>query len=153
VPALFTTSAVDRIPRNSVVLTYPYLLHPEVTAQLDQAMAAMRYKIVGSSGYIPGPDGRSFSGSQLLAPPQLQTLFYSAYSGTPAALASVLPLATTVPLIRTYLVRYRVSTVIFYDVGAEPAIVRQYLTAALGTPTRVGGVTQWFDVPARLRSS
>jgi hypothetical protein len=153
VPALFTTSAVDRIPKDSVVLTYPYVLHPEVTAQLDQAVAAMRYRIVGSSGYIPGPDGRSFSGSQVLAPPQLQTLFYSAYSGTPADLASVLPLATTVPLIRTYLVRYRVSTVIFYDVGADPGIVRRYLTATLGPPTRVGGVTQWFDVPARLRSS
>jgi hypothetical protein len=86
----------------------------------------------------------------VLFPPQLQTLFYGAYSGPATGLANALPLSTTVPLIRTFLAKYHISTVIFYDVGVDPAIVRQYLTAAIGAPTHRDGVTQWFDVPGRL---
>ena len=150
VPSLFTTSAVDRIPRDSVVLTYPYPSHPQLLGLLDQASAAMQFKIAGSSAFIPGPMGQSFSGSEVLAPPQLQTLFYAGYSGLTARLSHDLPLSTTVPEIRTYLRVYGVSTIVFYDAGADPTVVRQYLTAAIGPPTQRFGVTEWFGVRARL---
>jgi hypothetical protein len=153
IPSLFTTSAVDRIPTDSVVLTYPYTAHPQLMAMLDQAASGMHYKIVGSSAFIPGPGGVALSASKVLDPPQLQALFSAAYSGPDAGLEMALPLATTVPQIRTYLFRYDISTVIFYDVGLDPAIVRRYLTAALGPPTHIGGVTEWFDVPSRLASA
>jgi hypothetical protein len=103
---------------------------------------------VGTDLFIPGPDGSSFEGSQVLFPPQVQTLFYSAYFG-----GTVPPPATAVPAIRTYLTRYHVSTVVYYPVGVDPAVVLRYLTAAIGPPTRSFGVTQWFDVLARIHSS
>ena len=40
-----------------------------------------------------------------------------------------------------------VSTVIVEPVGADPHRVVRYLTAALGPPQSIGGVTAWFDVP------
>jgi hypothetical protein len=146
VPSLFTTPAVAHIPQNSVVLTYPYPFDPALQGMLDQASANMWFKIVGTDLFIPGPDGSSFEGSEVLSPPQVQTLFYSAYFGGP-----IPSLATAIPAIRTYVSRYQISTVVFYRVGVNPDVVVRYLTAALGPPTKGFGVTQWFDVQARLR--
>ena len=158
VPALFTTDAVGAIPGGSVVLTYPYPADPVLQGMLDQAQAAMRYKIIGGYAFTPGRDGVSEFYDQLLVPTVVQQLFYVAYGGPAFAADSDSPTAVptlgrSVPAIREFLARYRVSTVIYYPVGVDPQIVLRSMTAALGPPTRRGGATGWFDVPARLRAT
>ncbi len=68
VPSLFTTPGLTRIPQNSVVLTYPYPVDPVLQGMLDQASAKMWFKIVGTDLFIPGPDGSSLEGSEVLSP-------------------------------------------------------------------------------------
>ena len=153
VPTLFTSPALTNIPTGSVVLTYPYPVDPELKGMLDQAVAGMHFKIVGSSAFIPGPGGRANLSAQFLPPLGLQALFYSAFTGGPVQSQYQPPLAQTVSTIRTFLSTYRISTVVLHPVGADPGKVVRYMTASIGAPTHVGGVTQWFDVPARLRQA
>jgi hypothetical protein len=151
-PSLFTSPAVDRIPAGSVVLTYPYPVDPVLQGMLDQSVAGMRFKITGGYGFIPGPDGTSIFGPRTLEPPQLQELFYAAYAGGPTEAAELPPYPSSLPAIRSYLTTYGISTVVLHRAGADPGVVVRYLTPLLGAPTHVGGVTEWFDVPARLRA-
>lgn len=152
VPALFTTSAVSAIPDESVVLTYPYPVDPNLQGMLDQASASMRYKITGGSAFTPNPDGTADLGAQMLTPPEMQQLFYAAFAGGASEASALPPLQAAVPAIREYLVRYGVSTVIFYRVGADPQTVVRYMTAAIGPPTLRSGAVGWFDVATRLRT-
>ncbi len=150
VPPLLTGPAVARIPAGGVVLTYPYPIDPQVTAMLDQAAAAFRFRIIGGFAAVPGPDGTSMYAPTLLVPATVQSLFVAGLEGTGAAA----PAPPTGPAVRadlrTFLALYRVTTVIFHRTGVDPQVVSAALTAVLGRPTRVGGVTEWFDVPARL---
>ena len=136
-----------------MVLTYPYPVDPVLQGMLDQASAGMRYKITGGYAFTPGPDGRSEFADQILAPPQLQQVFYLAYAGPPTRRAPCRPSTRRCRPSALYLARYRVSTVVFYRVGADPRTALAYLTAAIGTPSRRAGVTGWFDVPTRLRAT
>ena len=152
VPPFFTGDAVQRIPAGSTVLTYPYPAGPQLQGMLDQAVARMRYKITGAYGFVPDATGHSTFGPPVLPPAQVQMLFYSAFLGGAYKAANLPSKATAVPAIRTYLAEYNVSTVIFYDVGADPSLVLRYMTAAIGPPTTDHGTTGWFEVPARLRA-
>jgi hypothetical protein len=53
-PSYFTSSAVTRIPRDAVVLTYPVPRFPSSEPMLWQALAGYRYRSVG--GYLITPD-------------------------------------------------------------------------------------------------
>ena len=152
VPPFFTGDAVQRIPAGSTVLTYPYPAGPQLQGMLDQAVAGMRYKITGAYGFVPDATGHSTFGPPVLPPAEVQLLFYSAFVGGAFKAANLPSRASAVPAIRTYLANYNVSTVIFYDVGADPSLVLRYMTAAIGPPTTDHGTTGWFDVPARLRA-
>ena len=153
VPSLFTTRAVRAIPAGSVVLDYPYPADGTVQGMLDQAVAGFRYKIVGGYAFVPGAGGRSAwvpVGSMF---PPLWQVFVDSFHGG-AQLGAVPPLtAATVRSLRAALTTAHIGTVVVQPVGADPERVVRYLTAALGPPTHVGGVTEWFDVPARLALS
>lgn len=157
IPSFYSSPAVDRIPAGSVVLAYPYARTPEFQPLLGQAVAGMRFKLVGGTTFIPGPDGRSEWGPDVLSPATVQAIFYNAYAPTPKTPPSSLrqypPLdATTIGALRTFLVRYHISTVVIDPVGANPGAVVRYVTATLGPGRRTGGVLAWFDVPRLLRT-
>jgi hypothetical protein len=150
VPALFTTSLLARIPTNSTVLTYPYPIDPILPGMLDQAVAYMHFKIVGGYAAVPQADGTATFGPIPLQPPQMQQLFAVAQAGGPTEQSALPPLGPSVPALRAFLSDYRISTIVWYPIGADPLVVVRYLTAAIGPPTHLGGVTEWFDVPKRL---
>ena len=147
VPAFFTSPAVRSIPPGSVVLDYPYPVDGSVQGLAGQAVAGMRYKVIGGYAFVPGKDGSSswLPAGSIFQP--LWQLFVASFHGG-AALRTIPPLdPATTTWIRDVLGKEHVSTVIVEPVGADPHRVVRYLTAALGPPQSTGGVTAWFDVP------
>ncbi|MDA8275753.1 MAG: hypothetical protein M0029_10315 [Actinomycetota bacterium] len=155
VPAFWASTAVDRIPAGSAVLTYPYPRGAQRASMLGQVAADMRFKLLGGSVFVPGHDGRSVPGPDLLEPTQVQAIFYNTYApspvGPPGDLALYPPVDPGVEAnLRTFLTAYHVSTVVVDPIGANPAGVLRYLAATLGPGARMGGVVVWFDVPHLL---
>jgi hypothetical protein len=166
VPAFYTSAAVERIPAGSTVLSYPYPSQPsEEETLLGQVAADMRFKIIGSDAFVPGPSGTSIATPSPLRPYVVQRYFNIAFTArttmTPAHAGAPAPAnppvrtlpridAGTVAALRSFLVRYDVSTVIVQPVGTDPAAVVRYVRAALGPATSTGGVLAWFDVAHRL---
>jgi hypothetical protein len=159
VPSFFTSTAVDAIPPGSVVLAYPYpdLSGPSLFFQtthdmmLDQAVAGMRFKLIGGYGWIPSPTGpHGTLAPTTLQPRSVQEMFDSAYYGTAPAQGASLPARTAAAHLRAFLRRYGVGTVIALPEGANPAAVVSGVTAAIGPPVESGGVTVWFHVEHRL---
>jgi len=178
VPTFFTSTAVDSIPADSVVLAYPYPdqtstaissfqifsnLQPVHSAMIDQAVARMRYKLIGGYGWFPAPTRHDGTTSPALLEPQsVQTLFDVALSGveTPAQRA-VLSNSNLTSDLRVFLREFNVQTVIVADphsvlrqggvnsLGGSSTVI-SHVTAAIGLPVRTGGVTVWFHVRQRL---
>lgn len=156
VPSFYASSARRRIPRGSVVLAYPYPVGSELVSMLGQVTAGMRFKLIGGNAFVPGPNGRTTFGPDLLAPTQVQAILYNTYApsptGPPSNLAHYPPLNAGVEAnLRTFLTVYRVSTVVVDPVGVNPAGALRYLSATLGAGQRSGGVVVWFDVPRLLQ--
>jgi hypothetical protein len=178
IPAFFTSTAVDSIPPGSVVLAYPYpdfvsenvwsaLIRPVDNVLLDQAVAGMRFNLIGGFGWFPLPSGRGGTSYPAQLQPQLvQALFDSDYWGVwvaPRQRALLLKSNITKDL-RTFLLKYNVQTVLVVQPGPSrlldldvqlhlnPAGVISHVTAALGPPNQTGRVTAWFHVGQRLAS-
>lgn len=167
VPTFYSSAQVARIPEGSAVLSYPYPSNPvQEETLLGQVTDGMRFKIIGSDAFVPGPGGTSMETPSPLRPYTVQRFFDIAFTphtamtpAHPGAPTPPSPPARTLPRIdrrtvgalRAFLRRYRVSTVIVQPVGADPAAVISYVSAAIGRDETTGGVAVWFDVPARLR--
>ncbi len=156
VPSLFTTAAVEAIPVGSVVLAYPY---PDALGgldpvphgiMLDQAVAGMRFKLIGGYGWFPSPRGTNNTVSpSVLKPESVQAIFDAAFYGN--ATAQMAPLSkSNLTALRVFLRKYDVQTVVVSPSGADPAAVVSYVTAVIGPPVESGGVTAWFHVKERL---
>lgn len=161
VPTFFTSSAVDAIPSGSVVLAYPY---PDMQStawwsiyvrnhdvMLDQAIAGMRFKLIGGYGWFPSSTGPFGTISPaLLAPQSVQALFDVAYAGGTPAERALLKRSDDTADLRLFLRRYDVGTVMVVPLGGQPASVVSDVTAAIGPPVELGGVTVWLHVKKRL---
>jgi hypothetical protein len=162
VPSFFSSRAIDAVPAGSAALIYPYVdtnatgfasafLAPQ-TAMLDQVVSGMRFKLIGGYGWFPSPSGRF--GSQnpaVLEPRSVQALFDVAYEGgTPHQRALLATQSVPVDL-RRFVLKYHVETVIIDPKGDWKMVVGQ-VSAALGSPTHVGGVFLWSHVQERLRN-
>ncbi len=164
VPSFFTSTAVDAIPAKSVVLAYPYpdsqstgLASIYLTAEsviLDQAIASMRFRLIGGYGWFPSPTGPFGTVSpSLLEPQSVQALFDVAFdSGTSAQKALLSTTSNLAADLRAFLRRYEVQTVLIVNPAGDSAMVAHVVTAAIGPPVESGGVTAWFDVKRRLAS-
>jgi hypothetical protein len=167
VPTFFTSSAVDSIPQGSVVLTYPYPdqtgnnvfnleiylgLQPNDSVLLDQAVAGMRYNLIGGFGWFPVPAGRNgTTNPSLLRPESVQTLFDVALVGhETSAQRAILSNSNLTSDLRVFLRKYDVQTVIVYKHVGHSATVVTHLTAAIGPPAERDGVAVWFHVKQQL---
>ena len=159
IPSFFTSEAVADIPAGSVVLAYPYpdssggLYTSPHDIILDQAVAAMPFKLIGGWGWFPSSTGtqRATTGPAVLKPESVQGIFDAAFFGH--ATTQLDPLAKrNVTALREFLRKYDVQTVIASRSGAYPAAVTSYVSAAIGSPIETGGVTAWFHVKERLRA-
>ncbi len=151
IPAYFTSDAstgVQRIPVDSVVLTYPYPINPNNYAMLWQAAAGMRFRIIGDYAVTPAGHGNGTLAPPTLQPSAMESLFEIGESGLLAATGP--PLPSTLAELRQFCLRYHVGTIIVDPTGKDPQIVVRYLTEALGAPpVASGGVDVWYDVRSR----
>ena len=146
------------IPAGSVVLAYPYpdlsgglFYQPPHDVMLDQAVAGMRFKLIGGYGWFPLPGGpRGTPSPSVLKPESVQAIFDAAFHGNGTRRTSPLS-KDNVTALRVFLRKYNVQTVIVFPRGRYPAAVVSYVTAAIGSPVESGGVTAWFHVKQRLR--
>jgi dolichyl-phosphate beta-glucosyltransferase len=170
-PPFFTTSAVQRLPPGTVVVTLPYPVRNTNQALVWQAEASMRFRLVGGTPFfVPGPDQRSlYSGARSLRPPGIGRVFEDALNPVPATAGKPPPLQEQlVAAVRNDLRRYHVGAVIINPVAARRQQVRhrygmplpeqlgavpglglavRYITAATGHPPQsVGGVLAWLHL-------
>ncbi len=163
VPPFFTSGSVHHIPTNSVVLAYPYpdqqttnfiAFHPGQSILLDQAIAGMRFKIIGGYGWFPSPSG--YNGTinpSILQPRSVQTVFDAAFSGISLTRSGPTSENDLAAQMRVFLEKFDVQTVIVLHQGKNPALAIADVTAAIGAPIESGGVTVWFHVRQRLASA
>src|SRR5579875_183209 len=125
-----------------------------------QAQPGMRFKEFGGDAFVPdGPGGTSVPVPAPPPPRVVEHLFSDAYTpvfakfelGTPPGTPTPPVDRRTVAELRTFLRRYRVSTVLVAHLGQRPRAVVAYVSDALGRPVQTGGVWAWFDVPRLLR--
>jgi hypothetical protein len=158
VPKFFHSNALGRIPKNSVLLAYPY---PEPgafdQALVWQAVAKWRFKIVGGYGIFRAVNGVGTPYPSVLPPRLIQDLFDVAYydaSAPPgqAALGRLRPMSKiTTREVRTFLRRYDVATIAMQPDGDNPQLVLQYLRPVVGKPRMVGNMYVWFDVQKLIK--
>ena len=164
----FTSSAVRSLPNGSVALVYPYpgavpkLIHGRpVTSYpfaeqvddilLDQAVAGMRFRLIGGYGWMPPKRTDGVPDPTPLAPASVQALFDVSFYGSPTpAQQRLLATSSLTADLREFLLAHQVDEVIALPVGRHPERVVTAVTTAIGPPTRSGGATIWLHVPARL---
>ena len=159
VPSFFTSAASARIPYGSVALISPYPSVAEVQPQMWQAVAKMRFRIIGGYALVPGLRGTSTNFPEVLQPKDVQQFLWAKATGGRAYPAGRVPSDDheLVCQLRSFLLRYRVATVISTTADAQPRPIDALYDQAMGPPNFVGaGVTVWYSVPglvdARIRS-
>jgi hypothetical protein len=161
VPSFFSTKAIDTVPAGSVALTYPYedsestgaisFFSPLQSAMLNQAVSGMRFKLIGGAGYFPSPSDHYSTGPAVLAPKSVQALFDVAFMGGTPEERALLATSSVPADLRRFLRKYDVMTVIIDPLGDWKMVVGQ-VSAALGSPSHIGGVVLWSHVQERLRN-
>jgi hypothetical protein len=168
-PRFFTTPAMQRLPPGTVVVTLPYPARYHNEALVWQAQAAMRFRLIGGFGFVPGPGRRSVpSGSLRLRPHGIDRVFEDALNPVPTTAGQPPLQRSLVARVRSDLRRYDVDAVIIDPVaehglpvlseygmprptrlGTAPGLglAVRYVTAATGRPPQsVDGVLAWFHL-------
>lgn len=143
-PPYFTGAAVDRVPRDSVALTYPLARYPASAPMLWQAQAGYRYRALGGYVITPRPSGAGTFRGQVST---TERLFGAAGRGAPVPRSGALDAQVLLELSRL-----RVDSVLVVDGVAGSGEVRRYVAALLRRPAdeRRGGVTAWYGVQRSL---
>ena len=156
IPKFFSTRAVRNIPFGSVLLAYPYPSPPIYNqAQLWQAEAGFRFKLLGGYAIFRTPNGSGSPIPPVLNPSVVQDIFSIALvgSGATGTASSISPDKSTLDDIRTFLHTYRVATIAIDPIGDQPELAIDYVSDVLGHPSVEGGMNVWFDVPSLLSKS
>jgi hypothetical protein len=149
VPSFFTSPAVDRVPYGSVALISPYPSVLDVQAQMWQAVARFRFRIIGGYALVAGNRDRSSTIPAVLRPTEVERYLWSKATGGPPYPSGPVPRdgSALVCDLRSFLLRYNVDTVIATKAGAHPAQIEALYQQAIGTAPYVsGGVAAWFRV-------
>ncbi len=153
VPSYFSGAAVDRIAPGTVALISPYPSVAETQPQLWQAVAGMRFRIIGGYGLFAGPDGTSTNFPATLRPEDVQRFLWTRGTGGAPYPAGRNPVLTgrLVCQLRGFLKAHDVTTVISTPDVTDPVALGTLFAGALGRPsTREGGVRVWYRVRALM---
>ena len=144
-PAFFTIAAVDEIPAGSNVLIYPYPAFPYDQAMMWQAVAGLRFHLVGGYIYTRTPSGAATLDPPTLAPPAVEeTLSDAMWGSGDDGLPSGVSETAAAGAFQNFLARYHVAAVIVDRFGAYPETVADVVTQATGEqPESIGGVELW----------
>ena len=154
VPAFFRSAAADRIPYGSVVLISPYPSVKDVQPQMWQAVARMRFRIIGGYALVPNARGASSILPDVLQPADVQRFLWASATGGSAYPRGRVPNDDTelACQLRGFLLRYQVNTVVSTTANARPRPLDALYFRALGSPDYVaGGATVWFHVQTRVQ--
>jgi hypothetical protein len=126
------------IPRGSVVLTYPYPQNIVNSPMLDQAVAGMRYRLIGGQATVPDANGRGQS-VQPLRPRVLFNIFAHAYLGEKLLDLYNVPVGPMPPRgdatsaeLREFVRKHDVDVIVMEFSGADPLAAVQRLNDAFG---------------------
>jgi hypothetical protein len=152
-PAVFAAKG-SPIADGDVVLSYPLpvgYIGANDQALLWQAVAGMRFKLIGFRGALAGKHHQPLVDAAVLLPPTAaeQVLLWGLYGrpSPPPALD-----AATSQAIRTFLARYNVDDITVVPWGGPPTSVLAYFTAALGSsPEDFKGDYVWSRVQQLLQ--
>ena len=146
------------VPAGSVLLAYPnaqepntaVVVAPETRSMLWQAVAGMRFRMIGA--HAAQPERVGLRGDQLFAdPPAVQRFLGWAYYG-PGAVPDGGPSAQLPQLLREFCLRNHVDTVVVdLTAGVDPMAVVRYVSLALGRPPQqLSGIDAWFGIDRAL---
>ncbi len=148
IPAYFTSASSKAIPNGSVVVTYPYDIGGVNYGMLWQAVSGFSFKLVGGEAAKPPPTAPGSTLADPVPPVDLQHLFRAGYWGLLHLAPRLIPQREV--LVRRFLTRWHIGTIILYPIGVHPEFVIHYLTVALGrAPVKVGGVDIWYHADRR----
>jgi hypothetical protein len=157
VPPYFSSSAVNRIPEDSVALISPYPSVADPATMTWPSVAGYRFKIIGGYALTRGTGGTSQNFPAVLAPTAVERYLWANVHGGAPYPAGPLPKLTQklVCELRTFVRRYQVDTVLdVYPPNLPPDPIRQLFTAALGASSAyTGGVYPWYEVRQHLPTS
>jgi hypothetical protein len=124
---------------------------------LDQAVAGMRFRLIGGYGWFPSPTGQGgTTDPALLEPQSVQALFDAGFNGGSPVQRALLSKSNVPADLRSFLRQFHVQTVLVVHLPhplPTPTLVINSVTAAIGPPVEEGGVTVWPDVPQRLAAN
>lgn len=138
-PQYFASSAVQRIPHDSIALIYPFSTPISNFAELWQIRAGMRFALPGGYFVMPSANG---SGELFEWDITSATLFELYQGGVPAENATL----------RQQLLSewhsWRVDSVLFAPMGKHPTRALRFLEWVLGRPPdrTTGGISAWYNL-------
>jgi hypothetical protein len=155
VPSIFTSSALDRVPAGSVALISPYPSVAAVQPQMWQAVAGMKFRIIGGYGLVRGPGGMSSNFPAVIPPVDVERFLWVGATGAPYPVGPVPQLDSKLVCdFRKFLRRNHVQTVFAVPTFYVPAEMHSLFTQALGPPSvKKGTVDAWFRVPGKVGPS
>ena len=126
------------VPNGSVVLTYPYSQNIINGPMLDQAVAGMRFRLIGGQVTVPNPHGRGQS-VRPLAPRGVFDIFAHGYLGQDLLSLYNVPVGpmpergvSTTAMLRAFVRTHDVDVIVMEFSGADPLAVVQRLNDAFG---------------------
>ena len=140
-------------PPGTVALLSPYPSVEATQAQLWQAVAGMRFRIIGGYSLFADPQGNSTNFPEVLQPADVQRFLWSSATGGAAYPVGKLPPITgrLVCQFRGFLTKYDVDTVISTAEVADPMALDTLFTDALGRPSISDNtVKAWYEVRAKV---
>lgn len=156
VPAYFSSAAVNGVKPGGVALISPYPSIAEVAPMLWQAVAAMRFRMIGGYALFRGPGGTSATLPAILDPSDVEGYLWSGATGGAPYSTEPLPrlYERLVCDTRVFLRRNHVSAVLDTSVARYPRYIRFLFSEALGPPSATtGGVAAWYDVQSLVAST
>ncbi len=148
VPPYFTSSAVERIHPGTVALTYPYGAPLHAEPMVWQAMAGLRFSLIGGYALVPDQEGVPTLFPSLLTPPAVEQFLLEQDGGVPFYFApAITDDAELVTEVRRFLVRYHVGVVLVDPSVRQAGVVERLMSRSLARPPVTGdGIEAWYDV-------
>ncbi len=157
-------AGLSRIPTRSVTLTYPYPTIGSDDAMLWQAVAGMRFRLVGGYALERATHGHATVSPAVLRPASVEGMLVDSITigdhprpvtdpSLPHLLATPRSLtARCVEQLREFIEGNRIDSVIVAAGRPDSGVIASWFTRALGPPTaRGGGAEIWLHAGALAR--
>jgi hypothetical protein len=149
VPAFFTGPAVRAVPAGAVALTFPFDRAPRNEPMLWQAVAGLRFRILGGDAFVPAADGASTWQPDPPGPPVISAILLAGTSRQPGPPPG--GDAQTLAAVRLFCASNRIGAVFVQPAARYGRQVAQIISAALRRPpAAVGQLEVWLNVQRDL---